>query len=200
LFKLTDYLGEKMFQKNKWVFALIVGITSFLMLNMSPVMAHSSDQDGHSCKHCKSKLSKMDTDGDDKISRREFMKYHGELFNKHDLNKDRFLDMDEIHWMMEDMHKHMRKHHGHKESHGEGHHEKHDHDDDGDQDEHSPHGSHDDHNNEKHDHDNDGDIEEHSPHGSHGDHEDENHEDGQDDDSDEQDEEDDSENADSNAY
>lgn len=111
-------------QKNK---ALIISISAAFMLALSasPVFAHGpghDDDDHHHCKHCEEKIAKMDTDGDGKISRREFMKHHGDMFDKHDLNNDRFLDADEMHYMMEDMHKHM-----HGDDHGHGHDHEHSH-------------------------------------------------------------------------
>lgn len=132
-------------QQHKWISIFTVGISLILALGASPVVAHGpghDDDHGHdSCKHCEKKIAKMDTDGDGQISRREFMQYHGKKFDKHDLNGDRFLDADEIHYMMEDMHKHMRKH---KHKHDDGHEHEHDHGHDHghDDEEESPHGSH----------------------------------------------------------
>ena len=146
-------------QQHKWISVFTVGISLIFALGASSVIAHGpghDDDHGHDgCEHCEKKIAKMDTDGDGQISRREFMQYHGKKFDKYDLNDDRFLDADEIHYMMEDMHERMRKHmkkHQHGDGHGHGH---------GHGDEHK-HG-HD------HEHDDDHDDEEDSPHGSHGD-------------------------------
>ncbi len=106
-----------MLQKNKSILTVAVGAL-FIFTFAAPVVAHGpGHDDGHDqCKHCEKKIAKMDTDGDGKISRVEFMKFHGDKFDKHDLNKDRFLDADEIHYMMEDMHKKMHGgDHGHKD-------------------------------------------------------------------------------------
>ena len=133
------------------IFVLAVAVLFAAALSASPVIAHGpghdDDNDHSQCEHCEEKIAKMDGDGDGKISRREFMKFHGEKFDKHDLNNDRFLDMDEIHWMMEDMHKHMKdSHHGHGKDHdhGHGHDKEHGkgHDHDSEEIENSPHGSH----------------------------------------------------------
>ncbi|MCB1937198.1 MAG: calcium-binding protein [Nitrosomonas sp.] len=136
-------------QKNK---ALVISISAafILALSTSPVFAHGPghDDDDHQCMHCEEKMAKMDTDGDGKISRREFMKHHGEMFDKHDLNNDRFLDADEIHYMMEDMHKHMHGDgHGDGDGHGHGHKHEHSHDH-----EHS-HGDDDEEKSHSHEHD-----------------------------------------------
>ena len=144
-----------MSHQKKWISVATISASFLFALSAAPVIAHGpghDDDHGHDqCRHCEKKLSKMDTDKDGKISRREFMKFHGEKFDKHDLNDDRFLDMDEIHWMMEDMHKHMKgkdhgKDHGHGHGHGHGddhgkdHGQGHGHDDE--EIENSPHGSH----------------------------------------------------------
>ena len=118
-----------MLQKNKSILTVTVGALFIFTLSAAPVIAHGPGHDDNhdQCKHCEKKIAKMDTDGDGKISRREFMKFHGDKFDKHDLNNDRFLDADEIHYMMEDMHKKM---HGDNHDHSGGHEHSHDNDDD----------------------------------------------------------------------
>ena len=139
-----------MFHQKKWISAVVVGASFIFALSAAPAIAHGpghdDDHDHGQCKHCEEKMAKMDADGDGKISRREYMKHHGDMFDKHDLNNDRFLDADELHYMMEDMHKNMHEgHHGHGEGHG------HSHDDDDHNHEHS-HGEDQSH---KHSHDHD---------------------------------------------
>ncbi len=104
---------------------LAIGTVSLMSL-ATPVFAHE-------CDHCNHMISKMDTNGDGQISRTEFMKHHGQKFDEHDHNNDRFLDAEELHHMMEQMH-------------GEGHGHGHGHDDDSD------HGHHGDDNGHGHDH------------------------------------------------
>ncbi len=101
---------------------------------------HGGDEHNGGC--CK--MSSLDTDNDGKISRREFMRHHGEMFNAHDTDSDGFIDMDEMQGMMNAM----RKHHGgggdhhHHETHEHHHHhgeehkhdEQHDHHDNDDDD------------------------------------------------------------------
>jgi len=140
-------------QQNKKILAISIAAAFILALSTAPVIAHGPghDDDHDHCKHCEEKMSKMDTDGDGKISRREFMKHHGDMFDKHDLNNDRFLDADEIHYMMEDMHKHMHGDgHGHGHGHGHNHDHEHNHGDDEKSHSHSHSHSHD----HDHDHDN----------------------------------------------
>ena len=48
-------------------------------------------------------MSKADADGDGKISRVEFMRHHGAMFDKHDANKDGFMDKEEMRGMMKPM-------------------------------------------------------------------------------------------------
>ncbi len=121
-----------MLQKNKSILTVAAGALFIFTLSAAPVIAHGPGHDDNhdnqdQCKHCEKKIAKMDTDGDGKISRREFMKFHGDKFDKHDLNKDRFLDADEIHYAMEDKHKKM---HGDKHGHDDGHEHSHDNGDD----------------------------------------------------------------------
>ena len=84
-----------------------------------------SDDKGHKYHGKCNKMSKMDTNEDGKISRREFMKHKGAMFDKHDTNGDGFLEKDERRSMM-------KMHHGHKhgDKHGHGHGDKHGHGDD----------------------------------------------------------------------
>ncbi|MBX3640636.1 MAG: hypothetical protein KF888_08990 [Nitrosomonas sp.] len=122
-----------MLQQNKPILAVAIGALFIFALSAAPVIAHGPDHDDNhdQCKHCEKKIAKMDTDSDGKISRREFMKFHGDKFDKYDLNNDRFLDADEIHYMMEDMHKHKRgDDHGHDDGHGHSHDNDNDDDDD----------------------------------------------------------------------
>lgn len=128
-----------MHQQNKSISVIAVSALFIFALNTSSVLAHGPghDDDHEKCEHCEEKIAKMDDDGDGKISRREFMKFHGDKFDKYDLNNDRFLDADEVHYMMEDMHKHM-----HDDEH------EHAHDGDG---EHAHQHSHDE--DKEHDHD-----------------------------------------------
>ncbi len=72
---------------------------------------------------CGNMMSKIDSDEDGKISKKEFLKYHEEKFKKKDLNNDGFIDEDEMQKMME-KHKHKHGYHGKKEmgdkAHGHG--------------------------------------------------------------------------------
>ena len=61
---------------------------------------------------CGNMMSKMDSDKDGKISKKEFLEYHEEKFKKKDLNNDGFIDADEIQKLME---KHKHDYHGKKE-------------------------------------------------------------------------------------
>ncbi len=96
--------------------AIAVGSAFLISLGTAPALAHE-------CKHCDHMISKMDTDEDGKISRTEFMRHHGQMFDKHDSNGDRFLDAGELHDKMEKMH-------GHKHGGDGGHDHGHGHDDD----------------------------------------------------------------------
>jgi hypothetical protein len=127
--RIIQSKGDKnMLQHKKSTAIIAFGVLFIFTLSTAPVIAHGpghDDNDNH-CEHCEKKITKMDSDGDGKVSRREFMKFHGDKFDKHDLNNDRFLDADEIHYMMEDMHKQMREHmhdddHKHDNNHGNGH-------------------------------------------------------------------------------
>lgn len=116
----------------KWFSIAAAGVSMLLALSAASVSAHSPGLDDEQglCPHCQHKMAEMDTDGDGKISRREFMKHQGQVFDKHDLDDDRFLDADEIHWMIEDMHAQMDKgehDHEHHHEHGEGNGDKHEH-------------------------------------------------------------------------
>ena len=75
-----------MLNQKKWIPVAAIGASLIFVLGSASVVAHGPghDDDHDMCKHCEDKMSKMDTDGDGKISRREFMKHHGEKFDKHD--------------------------------------------------------------------------------------------------------------------
>ena len=116
-----------MHQKMKLI-TIALGTFFLMSLGTAPVFAHE-------CKHCEHMISKMDTNEDGKISRTEFMRHHGEMFDKHDHNDDKQLDKDELHHMMEQMHGDKHDHngdngHGHDHGHGDdehGHGHGHDH-------------------------------------------------------------------------
>lgn len=94
--------------------------TAFLMsFGAAPAFAHE-------CKHCEHMMSKMDADEDGQISRTEYMRHHGEMFDNNDSNDDRFLDAGEVHDMMEKMHAKKQDSdgghgHGDNDDHGHGH-------------------------------------------------------------------------------
>ncbi len=90
------------------------------------LMSFGTSTFAHECKHCEHMMSKMDADGDGQISRTEFMRHHGEMFDKNDSNDDRFLDAGEVHDMMEKMHAEKQDNghdhnHGDNDDHGHGH-------------------------------------------------------------------------------
>lgn len=72
---------------------------------------------------CGNMMSKIDSDNDGKISKKEFLNYHEKKFEKKDLNNDGFIDKDEMQKMME-KHMHGHDYHGKKEmgdkAHGHG--------------------------------------------------------------------------------
>ncbi|HNP27075.1 MAG TPA: hypothetical protein PKM20_10070, partial [Nitrosomonas sp.] len=75
--------------QTKIISVAAISVSFILALSAAPAVAHGpghDDDDHGQCKHCEKKMSKMDADNDGKISRREFMKFHGEKFDKHDLN------------------------------------------------------------------------------------------------------------------
>ncbi|MEQ1721292.1 MAG: calcium-binding protein [Nitrosomonas sp.] len=83
--------------------------------------------DGSSSHHeqCSQKMSMVDLNKDNKISKEEFIKHHEDMFAAMDTNKDGFLDESEMHHMMDQMHgKHGKSNHGH---HGESDHKHPDH-------------------------------------------------------------------------
>ncbi len=55
-------------------------------------------------KHHKCGMFRADTDKDGKVSREEFMQQSERKFDKKDMNKDGFIDKDEMHQMMKRMH------------------------------------------------------------------------------------------------
>lgn len=70
--------------------------------------------DGHKHHGKCNMMSKVDADDDGRISLREFMKHHREMFDKADTNNDRFIDKDEMQTMMKHMHGHCHdNNHGH---------------------------------------------------------------------------------------
>jgi EF hand domain-containing protein len=102
-----------MLHKRKLI-TIAIGTAFLMSFGAAPVLAHE-------CKHCEHMMSKMDADEDGKISRTEYMRHHGEMFDKHDSNGDRFLDADELHSKMEHMHGHKHDHGDDDHDHGHGH-------------------------------------------------------------------------------
>lgn len=69
---------------------------------------------------CGNMMSKIDSDKDGKISKKEFLNYHEDKFKRKDLNNDGFIDKDEMQKLMK---KHKHDYHGKKmddKTHGHG--------------------------------------------------------------------------------
>ncbi|GKS70087.1 EF hand [Nitrosomonas sp. PY1] len=71
--------------------------------------------DGHHHKQCSQKMSKIDLNKDNKISKEEFIKYHENKFSEMDTNKDGFLDESEMHHMKKG-HEHGKCEHKHSDA------------------------------------------------------------------------------------
>lgn len=83
-----------------------------LVLTVSPVMAedHGDHRDGHHKGHDKGAwMQKIDSDGDGKISKSEFINSHEERFGKMDTNGDGYLERGEMKAHKKKMHEKIRE-------------------------------------------------------------------------------------------
>lgn len=86
-----------MINRKKWVSALTAtGFSIGLLVSgLATAEKPGGEGAGHHGKMRHKMMAKMDTDGDKRISRDEFMAFHTSKFDKMDRNSDNFVDADE---------------------------------------------------------------------------------------------------------